>query len=162
MTSNFISDLAIVEDSVVLGSGISVWEFTKIRSGAKIGNNTSIGIGVYIGPGVTIGNNCRIQNGAQIFEPAVLEDNVFIGPHAILTNHKYPSALNDDGEPMQSSDWEPVGVKVKKGATISANCTIIAGVTIGKNSLVAAGSTISKDVLEGETFMGCAAKSRRT
>jgi UDP-2-acetamido-3-amino-2,3-dideoxy-glucuronate N-acetyltransferase len=158
MSTVYISENAVIEDSVQVGEGVSIWDFTKVRNGAKIGKHTSIGVGVYIGPGVVIGDNCRIQNGAQIFEPAILDDNVFIGPHSVLTNHKYPSALNNQGKPMQSSDWQSDGVTVKKGATISANCTIIAGVTIGENSLIAAGSTITKDVPPGKTFMGVAAK----
>jgi UDP-2-acetamido-3-amino-2,3-dideoxy-glucuronate N-acetyltransferase len=148
---------SVIEDGVQLSEGVTVWDFSKIRTGCVIGKNTSIGVGVYIGPGVTIGSNCRIQNGAQIFEPAVLEDNVFIGPNAVLTNHKYPTTLNEQGSPISESDWTPLGVTVKNGAKIGASSTIIAGVTIGAGALIAAGAIITKDVPDNSTFMGVAA-----
>ena len=44
-----------------------------------------------------MGDNCKIQNYALVYEPAVLEDGVFIGPAVVLTNDTYPRAVNPDG-----------------------------------------------------------------
>ncbi len=52
---------------------------------------------MYIGTGVRIGDQVKIQNNALIYEPAVIEDCVFIGPGVIFTNDLYPRAVNEDG-----------------------------------------------------------------
>ena len=41
---------------------------------------------------------------------------------------------------------DDVKSKVKKGASIGANSTIICGVTIGEYSMIGAGSVVTKDV----------------
>jgi UDP-2-acetamido-3-amino-2,3-dideoxy-glucuronate N-acetyltransferase len=156
----WISPLAIVEQGVSIASGSRVWEFAKIRSGAVIGSNVTIGQGVYVGPGVTIGDNSKIQNYAQIFEPAVLESGVFIGPGAILTNDKTPRAVNADGSFKTQSDWLPVRVHVKAGASIGAGAICVAPVTIEENAMVAAGAVVVKNVPSGATVVGVPAKSR--
>ena len=154
----WISPLAIVEDDVSIGAGSRVWEFAKVRSGAVIGSNVTIGQGVYIGPGVEIGENSKIQNYAQIFEPAVLENGVFIGPGAILTNDKTPRAVNADGSSKTHSDWVQVRVHVKRGASIGAGAICVAPVVIGAGAMVAAGAVVVRDVDSQKTVIGVPAR----
>lgn len=71
----------------------NIWHLAHIRESASVGAETTIGRAAYVGVGVTIGQRCKVQNLAQIFEPAVLEDGVFVGPGAILTNDRYPRAM---------------------------------------------------------------------
>src|SRR5207244_3207911 len=78
------------------------------RENARVGRNVVIGRGAYIGPGVPVGDNCKIQNHALVYEPAVLEPGVFIGPAVVLTNDHYPRAVNADGSAKSAHDWEPV------------------------------------------------------
>ncbi len=59
-----------------------------------------------------MGDNCKVQNYALVYEPAVLDDGVFIGPAVVLTNDTYPRAINPDGSLKSASDWEPVGVTI--------------------------------------------------
>ena len=44
----------------------------------------------YIGPGVVIGDRCKIQNHALVYEPAFVEQGVFIGPAVVFTNDTSP------------------------------------------------------------------------
>lgn len=113
-----------------------------------------IGRNVYIGPGVVIGNNCKIQNNALIYEPAILEDGVFVGPAVVLTNDKNPRAVNPDGSLKLSSDWTMVGVTLKRGSAIGANSVCIAPVVVGEWALVGAGSVVTRDVPAGLTVIG--------
>lgn len=154
----FVSPLAIVEPGVKIGNGSTVWEFSKVRSGAVIGNNVTIGMNVYIGSGVVIGPNCKIQNGAMIFEPASIGPGVFIGPGVILTNDKNPRAIGPTGEKLGTEDWTRVGVVIQEGASIGAGAICVAPLTLGKNCLVAAGAVVTKDVPPGETWIGVPAK----
>ena len=78
-------------------TGSSVWHLAQVREDAVLGRNCVIGRGAYVGTGVRIGDNCKIQNYALVYEPAVLEDGVFVGPAVVLTNDAFPRAVNPDG-----------------------------------------------------------------
>jgi acetyltransferase-like isoleucine patch superfamily enzyme len=86
------------------------------------------------------------QNYALVYEPAELEDGVFIGPAVVLTNDHFPRSINPDGTQKSGHDWEPVGVTIRTGASIGARSVCVAPVTIGRWALVAAGSVVVKDV----------------
>lgn len=135
-----------VDPRARLGEGTRVWHLAQIREHADVGENCVIGRAAYIGPGVRIGKNCKIQNLALVYDPAILEDGVFIGPAAVLTNDQYPRAISPDGRPRGVDDWESVGVTVCRGASIGARSVCVAPVTIGAWALVAAGSTVVHDV----------------
>jgi len=95
---------------------------------------------------VVIGGRCQIQNAALIYEPATLAGSVFVGPGAVLTNNRFPRAVNVDGLPKTAGDWEPVGVTIGKGATIGARAVLIGPVTIGEWATIGAGAFVSSDV----------------
>ena len=153
-----IHPTAEVAGAATLGDGVSIWQDAHIRENANIGANSIIGRGVYIGTGVEIGENCKIQNYALIYEPAKLEDGVFVGPSVVLTNDEYPRAINPDETLKSGSDWSPVGVTVKKGASLGAGSICIAPVEIGEWALVAAGSTVTKNVPAFALVAGTPAK----
>lgn len=137
---------ADVHEEAVLGNGVSIWDHAQIREGASIGDGTVVGRNVYIDRDVRIGKNCKIQNNALVYWPAEIEDGVFIGPGAILTNDRFPRAINPDGRAKADDDWSPAGVKVSIGAAIGAGAVILAGSDIGSWALVAAGAVVIRDV----------------
>jgi acetyltransferase-like isoleucine patch superfamily enzyme len=154
-----IHPTAEVHPSVLIPANSRVWNYAQIREGVTIGENCIIGRNVYIGPGVIIGDNCKIQNNALIYEPAIIEDGVFIGPAVVLTNDKHPRAVNPDGSIKSASDWEPVGVTIKRGASVGASSVCVAPVELGEWSAVGANSVVSKNVSAGEMVVGNPAKS---
>jgi acetyltransferase-like isoleucine patch superfamily enzyme len=141
-----IHPTADVASSAQIGEDAVIWHYAQVREDCLIGERVVIGRGVYVGNGVHIGPNSKIQNYALIYEPALLENGVFVGPGVILTNDEYPRAVNPDGSQKKNSDWVLVGVTIREGASIGAGSICIAPVEIGKWSLVAAGSTVTKDV----------------
>ncbi len=141
---------AVVEEGAVVGEGTRIWHFAHIRSGARIGKGCNIGKDVYVDVGVEIGDGVKIQNGVSVYRGVKLEDRVFVGPHAVFTNDKYPRAF--------SKDWEVVPTLVKEGASIGANATIVCGVTLGRYSMVAAGSVVTKDVPDYGLVVGVPAR----
>jgi acetyltransferase-like isoleucine patch superfamily enzyme len=138
--------LGTVSPHAVVASTTKIWELAQVREHASVGENCIIGRGAYIGSGVVVGKNCKIQNDAMIYEPAFLEDGVFIGPNVVLTNDHFPRAINPDGTLKSASDWAPVGVTIKYGASVGAHSVCIAPVVIGEWALVGSGSVVTKDV----------------
>ena len=96
---------ADVDERATIGQGSSVWHLAQVREGAVLGRNCVIGRGAYIGAGVRIGDNCKIQNYALVYEPAVLDDGVFVGPAVVLTNDAFPRSVNPDGTLKSAADW---------------------------------------------------------
>ena len=130
---------ADVDERAVLGDGTSVWHLAQIREDAVVGPDCTVGRGAYIGSGVRMGARCKVQNYALVYEPAVLEDGVFVGPAVVFTNDHFPRAVAPDGSLKSAHDWEPVGVTVRTGASIGARAVCVAPVTVGRWAMVAAG-----------------------
>ncbi len=149
---------ADVSDAASIGEGSSIWHLAQVREDAQIGENCIVGRGAYIGTGVRMGDNCKVQNYALVYEPAVLEDGVFIGPAVVLTNDHYPRAINADGSLKSAHDWEPVGVTIRRGAAIGARSVCVAPVTIGAWATVAAGAVVVKDVPDFALVAGVPAR----
>lgn len=158
MSNVRIQPTADMDEGVTIGDGSSIWHLAQVRHGAELGENVIVGRGAYIGEGVHVGNNCKIQNYALVYEPAYLEDGVFIGPAVVLTNDHFPRAINPDGTVKSSSDWEPVGVTLKEGCSIGARTTCVAPVTVGRWATVAAGSVVVKDVPDYALVAGVPAR----
>lgn len=136
----------------------SVWNWAMVRDKAVIGKNCILAKGVYVGMGVIIGDNVKIENNASLFEGLTVEDGVFIGPHVVFTNDKYPSAINKDGTLKSDKDWKLEKSIIKAGASIGANSTILPGIIIGKFAMVGAGSVVTKDVPDFGLVYGNPAK----
>lgn len=149
---------ADVSEDASIGAGSSVWHLAQVREGARLGAGCIIGRGAYIGTGVELGDNCKVQNYALVYEPAVLEEGVFIGPAVVLTNDTYPRAINPDGSLKSAHDWEPVGVMIRRGAAIGARAICVAPVVIGEWATVAAGAVVVKDVPAFALVAGVPAK----
>lgn len=149
---------ADVDESAEIGEGSTVWHLAQVREDAKIGRNCIIGRGAYVGPGVQLGDNVKLQNYALAYEPAILEDGVFLGPAAVLTNDTFPRSVDVDGKLKRGDDWHAVAVHVREGASIGARAVCVAPVTIGRWALVAAGSVVTKDVPDFALVAGVPAR----
>lgn len=149
---------ADVTEDVRLGEETTVWHLAQVREGAEIGDGCIIGRGAYVDAGVVIGRACKIQNYALIYAPARLEEGVFVGPAAVLTNDVYPRAIEPDGTPKRAGDWEAQGVTVGRGASIGASATVLAGVAIGAWATIAAGAVVTSSVADYALMAGTPAR----
>ena len=155
---NFAHETAEVAESATIAAGSKIWHYAQIRESAVIGENCVVGRGAYVGSGVVIGDNCKIQNYALVYEPATLGNGVFVGPAVVLTNDRFPRAINPDGTPKSMDDWLPVGVHIREGASIGASATCVAPIVIGRWALVGSGSVVVKDVPDFALVVGSPAR----
>jgi acetyltransferase-like isoleucine patch superfamily enzyme len=141
-----IHPTAEISPGAHIGRGTQVWAQAQVREGANIGESCIIGKDVYIDHHVSIGSNVKLQNRASIYYGVTLEDAVFIGPHACLTNDKHPRAITPQGQMKGTADWEVGPILVKYGASVGAGVVILPDVTIGIFALVGAGAVVTADV----------------
>lgn len=150
----FIHSSATIEDGAVIGEGTSVWQNAIVRRNAEIGSECILGYGVHIDTDVQIGNRVKIQNYVSVFHGVVIDDGVFVGPHVVFTNDKFPRAINSDGTLKSADNWEVSETFVGYGASIGANATIVCGITIGKWAMIGAGAVVTKDVPDYGLVLG--------
>jgi UDP-2-acetamido-3-amino-2,3-dideoxy-glucuronate N-acetyltransferase len=156
-----IAASADVDAGAEVGAGSRVWHLAQVREDAEVGEECVVGRGAYVGPGVRLGRRCKLQNHALVYEPAVLEDGVFVGPAAVLTNDVFPRAVTPDGRLKDATDWVAVGVTVREGASIGARAVCIAPLTVGRWAMVAAGAVVTGDVPDFALVMGTPARRVR-
>jgi len=146
-----IHDTAIVDDGATIGTGCRIWHFSHVCGGARIGENTSIGQNCFVGNTAEIGKNCKIQNNVSVYDRVTIEDDVFCGPSMVFTNVYNPRAYI-----IRKDEYRET--RVKRGASLGANCTIICGVTIGEYAFIGAGSVVKEDVPDYALMVGVPAR----
>ena len=138
-------DYCRIAPDVKLGQNVRLNAFVNLY-GCSIGDNTKIGTFVEIQKNAHVGRNVKVSSHTFICEGVTVEDEVFIGHNVSFINDKYPRATSPGGELQTEADWEVVGTRVKRGASIGTGTTILCGVTIGENAIVGAGSVVTHDV----------------
>jgi acetyltransferase-like isoleucine patch superfamily enzyme len=136
-----------IADSVVLGEDVQIFHPQLVNLyGCTIGDRTKIGTFVEIQKGATVGRDCKISSHSFICEGVDIEDAVFVGHGVMFINDIYPHAVTADGRLQTENDWKVVKTRVKAGASIGTNATIMAGITIGEAAMVGAGAVVTRDV----------------
>ena len=133
---------------VEVGHGLRTGHNVMVRENSKLGNNVLLGTNTVIDGNTTIGNNVSIQSNVYIPTNTVIEDNVFMGPCSVLANDKYPIR----------AEYGLKGPRLRKGASLGANATILPDVEIGEGAMVAAGALVTKDVPAWKLAIGAPAK----
>jgi UDP-2-acetamido-3-amino-2,3-dideoxy-glucuronate N-acetyltransferase len=147
----FVHATAIIDDNVTIRNDTKIWHFSHVLSGSTVGEGCNIGQNVVIGPDVTIGRGCKIQNNVSVYKGVTLEDDVFCGPSSVFTNIYNPRAAIRKMDQMRPT-------RVKKGATIGANATVVCGTTLGCYCFIGAGSVVIKNVPDHALVVGNPAK----
>lgn len=146
MKVHALSDVA----SPKIGRGTTIWQFSVVLEGAKIGNDCNLCAHTFVENDVVIGDRVTIKSGVYLWDGIQLGDDVFVGPCVAFTNDKFPRSKQ---YPESFSK-----ITVHDGASIGANATILPGVTIGRNSMIGAGAVVTKDVPENAVVVGNPAK----
>lgn len=142
---------AVIDEGATIGAGTRIWHFSHVCAGARIGADVSIGQNAFIADGVVIGDRCKIQNNVSVYDGVTLEDDVFCGPSMVFTNVYNPRAHT-----ARKTEYRPT--RVKRGATLGANCTVVCGVTVGAHAFVGAGAVVNTDVPDHALMVGVPAR----
>ncbi len=138
-------NLKKVAPGVKLGQDVVLNDFINLY-GCSIGDGTRIGTFVEIQKNAFIGARCKIQSHTFICEGVTIEDEVFVGHGVMFTNDIFPRATATGGGLQTEADWKVIPTRVKKGASIGSNATILCGISIGRGSIIGAGSVVTRDI----------------
>jgi UDP-2-acetamido-3-amino-2,3-dideoxy-glucuronate N-acetyltransferase len=153
MANYFVHPSSYVDEGVEIGEGTKIWYFCHVMSGSRIGQHCNIGQNVVVSPQVTIGNNVKIQNNVSLYTGVIIEDDAFLGPSMVFTN-----VVNPRSHVSRKDEYRTT--RVRQGASIGANATIVCGVTLGRYCFVGAGSVVTRDVPDYALVYGSPARLR--
>lgn len=137
--SVFVHERALCESDDV-GARTRVWAFAHVMKGAKVGADCNIGDCAFIESGAVLGNKVIVKNAVLVWDKVTVEDEVFLGPNMVFTNDMNPRVA------FKNTPDKFLPTRVKRGASIGANATIVCGTTIGENAFIGAGSVVIRDV----------------
>jgi acetyltransferase-like isoleucine patch superfamily enzyme len=148
----FVHEKGICESEDV-GEGTRIWAFAHVMKGSRIGRACNIGEGSFIESGAVLGDHCTVKNGVAVWDKVTCEDYVFLGPDVALTNDFLPrAAFKKDPE----TEFRPT--RIREGASIGANATIVCGITLGEYSFIGAGAVVTSDVPPYALMVGVPAR----
>jgi UDP-2-acetamido-3-amino-2,3-dideoxy-glucuronate N-acetyltransferase len=153
MSAVFIHPTACVDSPASLGEATQVWHFCHVMPGARVGRRCTLGQNVFVASRVVVGDDCRIQNNVSLYDGTTLEDDVFLGPSCVLTNVENPRAQIHRRDLFSTT-------RIRRGATVGANATIVCGVTVGRYAFIGAGAVVTRDVPDYALILGVPGKRR--
>ncbi len=137
---------AILFAGASVGARAIIGDQAYVRERAVIGEQTLIGRGSCVDPDVVIGDRVSIQTNVYVTAFSVIEDDVFVGPGASMTN--------DDTMSRHGPDYQLRGAILRRGCRIGGSVVLCPGVEIGEEAFVAAGAVVTKDVPPRAVVMG--------
>jgi acetyltransferase-like isoleucine patch superfamily enzyme len=142
----FVHPTALVE-STTIGHGTRIWAFTHVLKDVVIGEQCNIGDHCFIESGVSIGDYVTIKNNTTIWEGITIEQYAFIGPNVVFTNDDRPRSPRFPlvAERYQTKGWLRK-TRIREGASIGANTTVLCGVEIGAYAMIGAATLVTHHV----------------
>jgi UDP-2-acetamido-3-amino-2,3-dideoxy-glucuronate N-acetyltransferase len=139
--------MVAIAPNVKLGRGVVIHHEALVNLyGCQVGDETKIGAFVEIQKNAVIGRRCKISSHSFICEGVEIGDEVFVGHGVMFTNDLYPRATGEAGALQTEADWKVLPTRVRRGASIGSNATILPNLTIGEGAMVGAGAVVTRDV----------------
>jgi acetyltransferase-like isoleucine patch superfamily enzyme len=140
----------IIYGDVRVGEDFATGHNVLIREETVLGAHVMVGTASVLDGRTRIGDFVKIETGCYIPTDTTIGSRVFLGPHATLTNDRYPL--------RRRATYRPEGPVLEDDVTLGAGVVICPGVRIGAGSFVAAGAVVTKDVPPGMLVRGVPAR----
>lgn len=135
----FAHETSVIDEGCEIGDRVKIWHFSHIMTGCKIGDDCNLGQNVVVSPDVVLGRNVKVQNNVSIYTGVICEDDVFLGPSMVFTN-----VINPRSAVLRRDQY--LETRVRRGASIGANATVVCGNEIGEYAFIGAGAVVTKNV----------------
>lgn len=99
--------------------------------------------------GAQVGDGTRIWHFSHISSRCVIGSDCSLGQNVYVANHVAIGRgvkIQNNVSVYEGVVLEVLPTRVKHGASIGANATVVCGITIGEGAFVAAGAVVTKDV----------------
>lgn len=143
----FVHPSSYIDEGAQIGKDTQIWYFCHLMKECRVGENCNIGQNIFIDSGVVIGNRVKVQNNVSIYSGVICEDDVFLGPSMTFTNVINPRAFIERKDEFKIT-------RIKKGASVGANATIVCGNCIGQYAFIGAGTVVTRDVPDYALYYG--------
>lgn len=143
-----VSPKATIDESVVLGTDVTVGHNVVIEDHTVIGDKTKILPNVFIGSDVVIGKNCLIYPNVTIREKTIIGDNCIIHPGVVLGGDGFGFAAT--GEKIPQIGHVEIGNNVEIGSNTTIDRAAIGKTSVGNNTKIDNLVMIAHNVQIGE------------
>jgi UDP-3-O-[3-hydroxymyristoyl] glucosamine N-acyltransferase len=144
---------AIVYAGARIGRQTIIGDQAQVRERAIVGAGSVVGRGSCVDFDAVVGDRVLIQTGVYVTGAARVEDDVFIGPGALMTN--------DNTMGRHPGGGLIAGPVLRRACRVGGGAVLLPGVEIGEEAFVAAGSVVTRDVGAREVVMGSPARAVR-
>jgi UDP-3-O-[3-hydroxymyristoyl] glucosamine N-acyltransferase len=167
-----ISSEAIIDETSVIGNGVSVYPFAYVGKNAVIGDNTILFPGVFIGNNVKVGSNSVLNPNVSVLENCIIGANVIIHSGCVIGSDGFGYVQSDEGNVkvpqlgnVMIEDDVEIGANstidrathgtthIKKDTKIDNLVQVAHNVVIDEHGIVAAQSGISGSVNIGKNVI---------
>ena len=141
---------AVVFAGARIGEEAILGEQSFVRERSSIGAGSVIGRGSVVDNDVALGARVRAQTNVYLTAFTLVEDDVFIGPGAVMTN--------DDTMSRHPPRAPLRGAVLRRACRIGGGAVLVPGVEVGEEAFVAAGAVVTRDVPPQAVVMGVPAR----
>ena len=141
---------AVVFAGASLGEDAIVGDQAYVRERSSVGAGSLVGRGSVVDNDVVVGARVRVQTNVYLTGFSLVEDDVFIGPGAVLTND-HTMARHAPGTPLR-------GPVLRRACRVGGGAVLAPEVEIGEEAFVAAGAVVVSDVPARAVVMGVPAR----
>lgn len=140
---------AVLYVGTLIGDDTLIGDLTSIREECRIGAHVVIGRGVMLNYNIEIRDRARIMDASHFGGDAIIEEDVFVGPHVCTANDNTIGLR--PGVARQ-------GPRLCRGASIGIGAILLANVTVGDQAIVGAGALVNRDVPARKIALGMPAR----
>jgi UDP-3-O-[3-hydroxymyristoyl] glucosamine N-acyltransferase len=144
---------AVVYAGAKVGAGAIIGDQAQVREGSVVGERSVVGRASCVDFSATVGDRVSIQTGVYVTSYALVEDDVFLGPGALMTNDD-TMGRHPRGEALHA----PI---VRRAARVGGAVVMVPGVEIGEEAFIGAGAVVTRDVAPREVVLGVPARAVR-